>query len=238
MMEPDPKSRGDRYSGLLKPMLVGLVSLLLVLAFAHLGSEVVEGETRSFDVGVLRAAQRLRADHLGLASVMRDLSGLGSVTVLSLFTLLTVGYLLIVKARRVAFFVATAVLTGSLANSGFKTLFGRPRPDPPYADYVLPTLSFPSGHATMSAIVFLTLGALLAKTRVNRAERLYVLSTAALLSLLVGVSRVALGVHWATDVLGGWAFGAAWALIWLLLDRRSSRPTAPPSGDRPSNNAV
>ena len=219
MAHTDHKSRVDRYRSLLKPLLGWLVAMLLALGFAHLGGEVVEGDTRSFDLGVLRAAQRLRTEHSGLASVMRDVSGLGSVTVLSFFTLGTVGYLLIVKARITAFFVAAAVLTGSIANSVFKSLFGRSRPDPAYADYVLPSLSFPSGHATMSAIVFLTLGALLAMTRASLAERLYVLSVAAALSLLVGVSRVALGVHWATDVLGGWAFGAAWALTWLLLDR-------------------
>jgi undecaprenyl-diphosphatase len=225
MSDPDPKSGGDHYRGLLKSLLAGVVMMLLALVFAHLAGEVVEGDTRSFDVSVLRAAQRLRTNHPGLASVMRDLSGLGSVTVLSLFALGTVGYLLIVKVRRTAFFVAAAVLTGSLANSGFKTFFGRSRPDPAYADYVLPNLSFPTGHATMSAIVFMTLGALLAKTRVSRAERLYILSTAAVLSLLIGISRVALGVHWATDVLGGWVFGATWALVWLLLDRQSSRST-------------
>jgi undecaprenyl-diphosphatase len=83
----------------------------------------------------------------------------------------------------------------------------------------------------MSAIVFLTVGALLASTRERTAERLYILGSAILLTLLVGMSRAGLGVHWASDVLGGWAFGCAWALLWLMAAhqmalRRDSAATA------------
>jgi undecaprenyl-diphosphatase len=78
-------------------------------------------------------------------------------------------------------------------------------------------MSFPSGHAAMSATVFLTVGALLASTRQRRSERAYILVCSMALSMLVGVSRVVLGAHWATDVLGGWTFGCAWATTWLLV---------------------
>lgn len=79
----------------------------------------------------------------------------------------------------------------------------------------------------MSAIVFLTLGTLLASTRVRHRERTYIVLVAALLALLVGVSRVGLGAHWATDVLGGWAFGVAWAMAWLVLSQWLARPALP-----------
>jgi len=69
----------------------------------------------------------------------------------------------------------------------------------------------------------LTLGALIAATRIRAAERSYIMAAAAVMTFLVGASRIALGVHWATDVLGGWAFGAAWALTWLCIDRLFSR---------------
>jgi undecaprenyl-diphosphatase len=75
----------------------------------------------------------------------------------------------------------------------------------------------------MSAIAFLTMGALIAATRRRTRERIYILLVAGLLTLLVGISRVALGVHWATDVMGGWAFGAAWAVVWLLVARVFAR---------------
>jgi undecaprenyl-diphosphatase len=146
---------------------------------------------------------------------------------LALFTTVTVGYLALVSARVTALLVATAVVTGSLCVSGLKAGFGRLRPAADFAEHIAPGLSFPSGHAVVSAIVYLTLGALLASTRSRAIERTYILAMASLMTWLVGLSRIALGVHWATDVLAGWAFGAAWALVWLLLARKLARgPTA------------
>ena len=215
-----PPSTPDRYQTLIRPLLIGLAAVLFALVFAQLGAEVLEGDTRGFDMAVLHLAQSLRVSHPWLAEVMRDLSGLGSAIVLTLFTAATVGYLALVSARTTAVLVATSVITGSLLVSVLKFAFGRLRPDAAFAELVAPGLSFPSGHASMSAIVFLTIGALIASTRIGLARRIYILSTAALMTFLVGVSRVVLGVHWATDVLGGWAFGAAWAMVWLLLARR------------------
>jgi undecaprenyl-diphosphatase len=211
----------DRYQSLLKPLLVGLASALLALTFVLLGSEVLEGDTRSFDTHLLHSAQSLRASHNWLADVLRDLSGLGSTTVLALLTVATMGYLALVSARTPAVLVGASVATGAVLVSVFKSAFGRLRPDAAFAELVASGLSFPSGHASMSAVVFLTLGALIASTRSRLGERIYILATAAFMTLLVGLSRVALGVHWATDVLGGWAFGAGWAMLWLLFARRS-----------------
>ena len=103
---------------------------------------------------------------------MRDLSGLGSTTVLTLFTVTTVGYLALVSARTMALLVAASVISGSVVVSVFKAAFGRLRPDAAYAELVASGLSFPSGHATMAAIVFLTLGALIAGTRSRLKERI------------------------------------------------------------------
>lgn len=217
---PTPAPLTDRYRSLLKPLLLGLAAVLFALAFAQLGAEITEGDTRGFDTYLLRAAQSLRVDHPWLAEVMRDLSGLGSTTVLTLFTVATVGYLALVSTRMMAFLVAVSVISGSVLVSILKAAFGRLRPDAAYAELVAPGLSYLSGHASMAAVVFLTLGALIASTRSRLTERVYILATASVMTLLVGVSRVGLGVHWATDVLGGWALGAAWAMAWLLLARR------------------
>jgi undecaprenyl-diphosphatase len=216
-------ARLDRYRSLFLPLLTVLGIALLAWGFIQLSSEMVEGDTRAFDMRLLRAAQSLRAGQPWVAEVMRDLSGLGSTAVLTLFTAVTVGYLALVSARSTALLVAAAVITGSVGVNWLKDGFGRLRPAADFAELVAPGLSFPSGHAGVSAIVFLTLGALLASTRSRAIERTYILAMASLMTLLVGVSRIALGVHWSTDVLAGWAFGAAWAMVWLLLAQRFAR---------------
>jgi undecaprenyl-diphosphatase len=203
-----------------------MVAALLTWGFIQISSEMIEGDTRAFDVTILHAAQSLRLGHPWVAEVMRDLSGLGSTTVLTLFTAVAVGYLAVVRARLTALLVIAAVITGSVGVSLLKAQFGRPRPDVGFAELVAPGMSFPSGHATISAIVFLTVAALLASTRTRAIERTYILAMATLMALLVGLSRIALGVHWATDVAAGWAFGAAWALAWLLCARGLSRKGA------------
>jgi undecaprenyl-diphosphatase len=221
--EEPPQLRTASDPFLLKPLVIGFVAAALAFAFAKLGNEVGEGETRIFDLQILQFSQLMRLTNPWLADVMRDLSGLGSTTVLTLFTVATVGYLALVSARLTALMVATSTLTGTMLVSVFKVAFGRLRPDSAYAEFWVPSLSFPSGHASMSAIVFLTLGTLMASTRERRSERVYFLGAASLLTVLVGFSRIGLGVHWATDVLGGWAFGSAWALGWLLLARQVAR---------------
>ena len=206
-----------RYRRLLRPLLAGALAVLLTLVFVELAGEVLEGETHAFDLWVHQHAIAWRAGHPWLTEVMRDLSGIGSTVTLTLVTLITVGYLSLATTYRVAVLVATSVGSGAALMSLLKIAFGRLRPDVAQAAFAVPGLSFPSGHSSMAAIVFLTLGTLIASTRTRLRERSYILAAAASLALLVGVSRVMLGVHWATDVLGGWAFGAGWAMAWLLL---------------------
>jgi undecaprenyl-diphosphatase len=135
--------------------------------------------------------------------------------------LATVVYLVVLSARTAAILVAASTAAGAvLIHLLLKPAFGRLRPDLAFADHAAWGMSFPSGHASMSAIVFLTLGALLANTRSRWVERVFILATASIATFLVGLSRVALGVHWATDVLAGWALGAAWAIGWLLVAHR------------------
>jgi undecaprenyl-diphosphatase len=191
----------------------------LVCAFIQISVEMVEGETLSFDTAVLQAAQSLRTDRPRVAEAMRDLSGLGSTTALTLLTVLSVGYLVVIRETLTGFFAAIAVCTGSIGVSLLKTYFGRPRPENRFAELVVNGMSFPSGHAANSTIAYITIAALLANTRHRRVERIYILATASLMAFFVGLSRIALGVHWVTDVLAGWALGAAWALTWLMLVR-------------------
>lgn len=205
------------------PKWAGWVAALLALVFVLLGRALASASVGHFDVYWLQASQVWRLASPGLAGVMRDLSGLGSTVVLTLVTVMAVVYLLIIGAWRTAVLMAGAALSGTYLVSVSKAVFSRLRPDAAYADMALTSYSFPSGHASMSAVVFLMLGALCASTRQRRAERVAILSAAAVIVLLVGLSRVVLGVHWATDVLGGWAFGMAWALGGLWLAGRLAR---------------
>jgi undecaprenyl-diphosphatase len=194
-----------------------LIAIGLVGVFAYFGSEVAEGESQAVDLFMVQYAKELRTSHLWLPEVLRDLSGLGSTVVLALFTAGCVGYLALFSSRMNAVLVATSVATGTLLVSVFKALLGRARPAASYAEFVASGLSFPSGHSTMSALVFLTIGTVIANTRSQLGEKIYILAAASFMSILVGLSRVGLGVHWATDVIGGWSFGVAWAILWLVI---------------------
>jgi undecaprenyl-diphosphatase len=118
------------------------------------------------------------------------------------------------------------VLGGLAAGTILKDVFQRPRPDlVPYSVYVSGA-SFPSGHSMMSAVTYLTLGALLARSHERKRIKAYFLLVAMFLTFSVGVTRVYLGVHWPTDVLAGWTAGAVWALLcWLLARWLQSRRT-------------
>jgi undecaprenyl-diphosphatase len=192
-----------------------------LLAFARIAEEVAKGGTRAFDRAVLLALRNPAdpSDPLGprwLEEVARDVTALGSHAILGSVTLATMGFLALSRRRAGALFVGAAVGSGMLLSSVLKIGFSRPRPDlVPHAVEVY-TASFPSGHAMLSAVVYLTLGALLMRVEPRRRTKLYVLSLGVLTTLLVGISRVYLGVHWPTDVLAGWCAGAGWALLcWL-----------------------
>jgi len=195
-------------------------------AFFSLADEVVEGDTRAFDERLLLALRNPSdlSDPLGprwFEELMRDYTALGGSGVLMLVTAAVVGFLVITHKRSAAWAVTVAVVSGTLLSQVLKWGFDRPRPAlvPHGAEVYMQ--SFPSGHAMLSAVVYLTLGALLAQMYAQARVKAYLLTVAVLLTLLVGVSRVYLGVHWPTDVLAGWSLGAAWALacqlvfIWL-----------------------
>jgi undecaprenyl-diphosphatase len=133
--------------------------------------------------------------------------------VLTIITLGVAAWLLFSGKQRTAGLVLVAVLGGVVFSSLLKIGFARVRPDLVPHSVTVSTNSFPSGHAMMSAVVYLTLGFLVAWTQRTVALKVYLLSLALFLPLLVGLSRIYLGVHWPSEVLAGWAAGACWALI-------------------------
>jgi undecaprenyl-diphosphatase len=188
----------------------------LVLVFGHIAEEVLEGDAAKFDLTILlffRSANDL-SHPIGppwVEEMVRDITALGSYAVLSIIFFAVVAYLLMTQQRAAAFWVLAAVGGGVLLSNMLKLAFERPRPDfVPHAVRVF-TTSFPSGHATLSAITYLTLGTLLAGLHDSIRFKIYFLSLAALLMVAVGISRIYLGVHYPTDVLAGWCIGASWA---------------------------
>ncbi|MFC4295906.1 phosphatase PAP2 family protein [Novosphingobium tardum] len=209
-----------------------LVLFLLFSAAAFgllwLASEVIEGETFAIDRLILRGLRAAAnpAVPIGprwLALSMIDVTALGSSTVLTLITILTDGYLIAVRKRSTAVFVALSVATGALFSGALKELFFRPRPEVVPHLVEVTSASFPSGHAMNSAVVYLTLATLLGRSQEDVRGRVYLLCAAIALTLMIGFSRVFLGVHWPSDVVAGWAVGAAWAAGCSLIGKSLQR---------------
>lgn len=196
-----------------------------LLIFIHLGDEVRENEYHAFDRAVLLAMRvpGMPEQPLGppwVQEMARDVTALGGFALLTALTLASTGIALLHRKPRIAAIMVLAITSGMLVSDVLKKTFDRPRPDLVPHGVLVSSASFPSGHAMMSAVVYLTLGVLLARTQPTRSLRLYLISLSCLATLATGVSRVYLGVHWPTDVLAGWTLGAAWALIFGLIALR------------------
>ena len=207
---------------------VMLVAVLAVLAGAAWGLIELadEGGAARFDERVLLAFRADPGDPIGSARVedaMRDVTALGSLSVLAFLTLAVVVYFALDRRPRTSLYVVVAVVGGTALTFALKFLFDRPRPSLIAPEALPGDPSFPSGHAAISAVVYLTLGLLLARAVPERRLKVYVVALAVVLTLAVGVSRVYLGVHWPTDVLAGWALGGAWALLCWQVERRLQR---------------
>ena len=211
----------------------GLAAALLA-AFGMVADEVIEGDTVVFDQTVtsfFRENGNLN-DPWGptwLEEAMRDVTALGSFTILGFVLIVTVLFLSLSGKGRTAVFVTISVIGGTIASTGLKMLFDRPRPDVEAATRVF-TASFPSGHATVSAVVYLTLGLLLSEAAAERRLKALFVVLGVFITASVGISRIYLGVHYPTDVLAGWSLGLAWALAcWAVYsvffghDRGSTR---------------
>jgi undecaprenyl-diphosphatase len=252
-----------RLRELVDPIGLDLTMLLAVLiavggvwGFVEIADEVTEGETKSFDEWAVRALRKADdpATPLGprwLHEVGRDVTALGGVAVLVMITMAVVGFLWMQKKYHAMWVVVAATTGGLIISTLLKNLFARPRPEIVVHLSHVYTSSFPSGHSMLAAVVYLTLGALLARFIEGRWSKFYFLGIAMLLTLVVGVSRVYMGVHYPTDVLAGWTAGLAWAVVcWLVaryLQRRGAverdvdtveprgMPAAPLAADRPDS---
>jgi undecaprenyl-diphosphatase len=205
-------------------MLGGLLSFLLVAQLLD------RGLVRSLDERLMLALRNPAnlGDAIGprwLEGAVRDVSALGGSAVLVLLSLAVISFLLIRRQRHAALLVLAAAGGGALLMGGLKEAFARPRPQLVphlFGDVVTP--SFPSGHAMAATAVYLTLAALVARLVEDRRSKAFVVSVALVLVVLIGGSRVYLGVHWPSDVLAGWTAGLSWGVAcWIVMARLQTR---------------
>jgi len=203
-----------------------LLTLLIIISstwiFFIIANAVSSGTTQQLDVNIVKYFRNAGnpAVPIGpywLPDVMRDITSLGGGTVIALITLIVIFYLLLQKKYAELLLILAAVLGGTVIGLGLKEIFGRERPDLIYRLTDARSLSFPSGHSMMSTVIYLSLAALLSRIQHERKVRIYIISIALFLALIIGFSRVYLGVHYPTDVLGGWTIGLGWAsLCWFV----------------------
>ena len=194
----------------------------LLFAFGFVAQQVTEGRTLAFDRQIILALRdpanpSAPMGPAWLQETARNITSLGSIIVLAIITFAIAGYLFLARKHAAAWLMLVAVFGGIALNDLLKFAFARPRPDfVAHADQVF-TASFPSGHAALSAITYLTIAALLARNHSSFKIRVYFISLASTLTILIGISRIYLGVHYPTDVVGGWCIGIAWAMAcWVV----------------------
>ena len=212
---------------LVQVLLVALGVVAGTWIFVGLAGEVLAGDTQAFDYWLLQALRSPedpawpRGPHW-LVEVGRDVTAFGSPVVVALLTAAVLGYLWLQRRYGALWFVVVATAGGGLLGRLLKELFARDRPNPVPCLWVS-SPSFPSGHAVLAAVVYLTLGILLARLEPRLLLKVYFLGVMMALACLVGLSRVYLGVHYPTDVLAGWTVGLVWSLLCWLAARYLKR---------------
>lgn len=222
-----------------EPVILGgvLILWMMIASFIEVADDVMEGDTHVIDTKLLMLLrdgndpQNALGPHW-VQEMVRDISGLGGIAILTMVTIGAALYLTMMKKGGQALYLIACITIGTLLSNVLKFGFARPRPDlVPHGSYVF-TNSFPSGHSMMSALVFLCVGALLARAHNSYAMKAYFLITSIFLTVAIGVSRVYLGVHWPSDVLAGWLVGGSaavsfWLIEWAWMEKPWKKKTTP-----------
>ena len=218
-----------------------VIITLGILTFVELADDMTEADGQAFDQMVLHWMQPVAGQPRGpwwLHEAAADLTSLGGIAVLSLFAVAALGILLILRKRLSALLLIVGLAGGVGLSEGLKALFERPRPPAAYQAVETLNASFPSGHALLSTVFYLTVAVLMTRAFPRRRLKAYVLGVGMAFALIVGLTRVYLGAHWASDVMGGWCVGAAWAMaLWLVsyaVERRQKRHHAQLVDDPPA----
>jgi undecaprenyl-diphosphatase len=173
-----------------------------------------------------------------LQEAARDYTALGGYAMLITLTTVVCVFLRLEQRRSRVRFILFTVCVGYLLSVLLKAIVDRPRPS------IVPHLShqdspsFPSGHSMMSAIVYLTLGLMLAELAIKKRVKLFLVISPLLIAALVAVSRVMMGVHYPTDVFAGWCAGLSWAMTcWLVVRRRRAHRVSRLSHQKPEGDS-
>ena len=231
MTPPRPPNLWSRASAAGVHPLLGLLCLSAVAVFGLIVEEMLEGGTAASDNAILLALRT--PGHLAtpigppwLLQSAIDLSALGGFTFIWLFTIAVAGFCALTRRWRVMIVFLSAIVGASVLDALLKLSFHRARPEIVPHLTMVDNASFPSGHAMISAATYLTVGAMLARAQRSGGVRIYLLTIFIAVTILIGLSRLYLGVHWPSDVFAGWSVGAAWALAFWIIAERTAEPKA------------
>jgi membrane-associated phospholipid phosphatase len=192
-----------------RALIVGFALAVLALAvFSWLAAGIWSGQTLQFDSFVRGTVHSWASPPLTRA--MRMATFLGSAFVLVPLGALAACWLVRTRRKHAAWLFVLAALGGEVLENLLKLFFRRPRPEPFFGSLRPSTYSFPSGHATLAFCFYGVLAVILAARLRSPARKAALLLSAGLLALAIGVSRIYLGVHYPSDVLGGYAAAAIW----------------------------
>ncbi|WP_395945321.1 phosphatase PAP2 family protein [Brevundimonas sp.] len=214
-----------------------LIAAVGVMSFIEIADDMTEADGQALDHQIL-ALMRPYADDPGrpwgpwwLKEAAADITSLGGISVLGLFALIVILFLLSQRKWLSSLLLALGLAGGVALSEGLKAVFERERPPATMQAVETINASFPSGHALLSTVFYLSVAVMLTRAFPRKRFKAFVLAVGMTMALLVGLTRIYLGAHWASDVFAGWAVGAAWAMVlWLIaygVARLQSRRRAP-----------
>jgi undecaprenyl-diphosphatase len=179
--------------------------------FVRITRELIEGDVSAMDSAILIAVAKKRTPWLTTTAV--DVTALGSITLVVLFSVFTLVVLLVLRDRLGALQLLTASVGAGILTLVTKNVIERIRPAEAQQLIVVSGFSYPSGHSVSTSALYLTIAIIAGRYVQHSGARAAIFLAVSVVLIMIGASRVYLGVHYATDVVSGIALGAAWALL-------------------------
>jgi undecaprenyl-diphosphatase len=186
-------------------------SALAFLMFVRITRELIEGDVGAMDSAILLAVAQKRTPWLTIAAV--DVTALGSITLVVLFSVFALVVLLVLRDRLGALQLLAASAGAGILTLVTKNIIERIRPEEAQQLIVVSGFSYPSGHSVSTSALYLTIAIIAGRHVEPSGARAAIFLAVSAVLIMVGASRVYLGVHYATDVVSGISLGAAWALV-------------------------